>query len=815
MTTGKAIFKNSMMGLVTQILQILLQFITRAVFVRFIGIEVLGISATCAAILNTLSLTELGFQSAIVFDLYKPLRYGDKEQINDIINIFKTVYRFIGIFIGIAALVCMPFIGKMMKGVDMTPFVYAIFLMHVTDTVCSYLLAYKRALLYADQREYISKSIDAAFSIVMSIIKLIVLVVTRQYLIYLAFQIAQTIISNVFVHVICHRYYPYLHKAPINRDEFVHIWGNVKNIFLGKLAGYVYGSTDNLVISAMVGTISVGIMSNYTTIIQSIKGLCASVLTPLAPIIGNMLAQTDRGDDKERSFLLFSHVRYIIASIMIIPTVLLIDEVVKVWVGAGFLLEKTVVILLVSDFYIDIVHSSCCDYIMGAGLFREERNIELIGAVLNLSTSIAFTFLLGLKGVLIGTFISQVFFWISRSIVVYRHCFKMKSDAIIRYWLKNIYMILIVVADIILARTIYSLITSELFIVRFLVGGVLCELIFTASYFIFLRPLWEQRTLIKTLAEIIKRTLNKLSTKINPKKREIRICNKNKSLQPIYIIRRYQKPEDMSGFFSNYFFVLGHIIRANKMGLKCAVDMENYRTCYSEEHAVNGTNNAWEYYFEQPCGITLQEAYESKNYILSSDSYQYGVVPNYAIEGGVFPDKNMVESLLPYIKENMIIKPHITQKAKEIMESWNGLRILGVHVRGTDMKNFQGHPEPPSLDKYMDAVEKCFDGGKYDKIFLCTDEAPVITAFEEKYGARLIKSDAFRSTDGNAVHTSNKVGIRENHHYQLGIEVLIDAMLLSSCTSIVCGHSNVPYAAIVMNGNRYEQINLLDNYIKE
>lgn len=810
MNAGKAIIKNSTMGLITQVLQIVLQFVTRAVFVRFIGIEVLGISSTCASILNTLSLTELGFQTAIVYDLYKPLRYCNEEQINDIINIFKLVYKCVGLFIGAASVICAPFIGSIMKGIEVTPFVYAIFFMHVADTVCSYFLAYKRALLYADQKEYISRSIDAVLNIIMSILKLAVLVITRNYLLYLIFQIAQTLISNGLVHAVCHKYYPYLHKSKVNMEELRHIWGNVKNIFLGKLAGYVYGSTDNLVISVMVGTVSVGVMSNYTTIIQSIKGLCTSVLMPLAPIIGNMLASTDDGEDKERSFLMFSHARYIIASIVIVPIVLLIDEVVTAWVGPGYILERAVVLLLVADFYIDIVHSSCCDYITGAGLFKEERNVELAGAVINLVSSIALTYTLGITGVLFGTFISQIFFWVSRSIIVYRYCFKLNISKLVRYWIKNIYMIIMVALEIVAAKSIYSHITLNLFITRFIVGGILCEIIVLAAYILFMSILWEQKKVIKTVLSIISGMLGKIIKKINPdpKRDEIRV---GKGENPVYIIRRYQEPRDMSGFFSNYFYVMGHIINAKERGLKCVIDMKNYRTCYSEDTMIDGTANAWEYYFEQPCGITLEDAYASGNYILSSDMYQFGKVPNYAVDGGVFPDKVMVENLMPVIQENMKIKQNIVDDADKVSSDWTGSSVLGVHVRGTDMKHFPGHPVPPSVEEYMEEVDRCLAATHYDKIFLCTDEEPAIKAFENKYGDMVVKSDAFRSTDGSALHTTRGNAGRENHRYRLGLEVLTDAILLSRCTALVCGHSNVPYAAIVMNKNQYNALVVLDN----
>ena len=70
MNRGTIAIRNSTVSLLTQILTIVLQFATRSVFIRYLGVELLGLSSTFASLLSTLSLAELGFQSAVVFNLY-------------------------------------------------------------------------------------------------------------------------------------------------------------------------------------------------------------------------------------------------------------------------------------------------------------------------------------------------------------------------------------------------------------------------------------------------------------------------------------------------------------------------------------------------------------------------------------------------------------------------------------------------------------------------------------------------------------------------------------------------------------------------
>lgn len=65
--------KSSIIGLMSQSASLILQIISRKVFIQFIGEEILGLNGTFASVLSTLSLAELGFQNAVSFHLYKPV----------------------------------------------------------------------------------------------------------------------------------------------------------------------------------------------------------------------------------------------------------------------------------------------------------------------------------------------------------------------------------------------------------------------------------------------------------------------------------------------------------------------------------------------------------------------------------------------------------------------------------------------------------------------------------------------------------------------------------------------------------------------
>lgn len=292
----------------------------------------------------------------------------------------------------------------------------------------------------------------------------------------------------------------------------------------------------------------------------------------------------------------------------------------------------------------------------------------------------------------------------------------------------------------------------------------------------------------------------------NYKEKERKKINK-KGINPelkIYIIKRKHK----SGFFSNFFFVLGHIIKAEKEGYKIAVDMENYPTLYNEEKKIKNTMNAWEYYFKQPEDIDLKEAYRYKNITISSDKYLFEYVPHYMNDSKNIPDKQMVNQLSSYLDKYIKIDEYIIEEVNNIRNKW-WRNILGVHIRGTDMNSAPGHPVPADLNTYFECIDECISQNKIHSIFICTDEVEILNKLKDRYGDLIISTEAQRSSDGRAVHTNENVD-RENHKYNMGKEVLIDALLLSKCQHIICGHSNVAYAAILFNKNKYESCIIIE-----
>lgn len=493
------ILKNGAAGLLARMTFIIVQYLIQVATLWYIGVEVVGIRASITSVLSTLSLTELGFQSAVTFYLYEPLNIQDYKKINSIMEILKWIYRFIGCFLIMLSLIILPFLKYILKGVDINGAVVGYFLLLSLNSAFTYFIGYKRVLLFADRREYISKSVDCLFSITAGIISLITIMVFRNYMLVLIFEMMETIGSNIVIQRLCKRRYPFLDKVRFDKSLFHFIVKDVNNIFFGKLAAYVYGSTDNLIISFFKGAVYVGYLSNYKMFFSALTSVINSLFVAMTPIIGNMLINSDHKNKKEVDFRCYSYIRYFIASLVVIPLVLSGNDLIALFFGRRFVLSQWIVILLAADLYIAVVYAPCCEYLYANGEFRTDRNIAIAGALINIGVSVICLHCWGMAGVLLGTLVSQIFFWMSRGGIVYFNVFKMDMKAFRKYGLKNLLWLSVMAVTVVLAGHIKKGFVADNLLISIVITFGICEILNILVQIVLLHFTEEQIQLIKTV----------------------------------------------------------------------------------------------------------------------------------------------------------------------------------------------------------------------------------------------------------------------------------------------------------------------------
>ena len=93
-----------------QVITLLINFINRTIFIKVLGVEYLGINGLFTNILTLLSFTELGLGSAITFHLYKPLAEKKEEELKQLMKLYSSVYKGIGIIVLLIGVILIPFL---------------------------------------------------------------------------------------------------------------------------------------------------------------------------------------------------------------------------------------------------------------------------------------------------------------------------------------------------------------------------------------------------------------------------------------------------------------------------------------------------------------------------------------------------------------------------------------------------------------------------------------------------------------------------------------------------------------------------------
>ncbi len=259
-----------------------------------------------------------------------------------------------------------------------------------------------------------------------------------------------------------------------------------------------------------------------------------------------------------------------------------------------------------------------------------------------------------------------------------------------------------------------------------------------------------------------------------------------------------------AGFFSNVFHVLGHLMLAEKLGITPVVDMKHFPTVYNEREPINDTFNAWEYYFTQPAGFSLDDVYRSRHVAFCDGKSHWHVYYDNAL--AISLAQRFLRVLAP-------IREEVEGFYKEF---FLGKTVLGVHFRGQEMKVAPDHPACPTVEQMLTRTRILLAAYPIDAIFLVTEEQAYLDAYRAAFGDMVLHTAAFRTYDVNAYRI--RPYPRPLHMYDLGLDVLKDTLLLARTDYLLAGGndglaigSNVSRMAQVWNAGAYRHIELIWN----
>lgn len=418
---------NTTAAVACRIAAILMGFLTRVVFTHTLSESYVGINGLFTDILNVLALSELGVGTAITYALYLPIAKGDIEKQKSLMQMYRVFYRIVALFVLCAGLLVVPFMDVLIKNQPEVDHITLIYLMYLANSVLSYLLIYKRTLIDAHQMLYIGILYQTLFLILQDVLQMILLIKTKNFILFLSVYIACTLGTNLCISFKANRLYPFLKDRqiqPLSPKERNGIFQNIRAMLMHKIGQVVVNNTDNLLLSSMIGIVSVGKYSNYYLLIGSVRQVLDQVFLGINASVGNLGTTDDHRRMKqifETSFFIGQWL-YGLAAICLHE---LVSPFVAVSFGEKYVFDPSVVLILCINFYVTGMRKAVLIFRDSLGLFWYDRHKSIFEAVINLVASIVLAQTFGTAGVFLGTFISTMTtsFWVE-PYVLYKHGLK-------------------------------------------------------------------------------------------------------------------------------------------------------------------------------------------------------------------------------------------------------------------------------------------------------------------------------------------------------------------------------------------------------
>ena len=504
----KNTLKNMGTGMIVQIVNKVMAFVVRTVFINILNVEYLGVNGLFTNILTILSFTELGIGTAIIFNMYKPVAEENVQKIKGLMKLYKKAYNIIGITVFVLGLLVIPFMDLIInEAPNIQENIIGIYILFLINTASSYFFTYKKSIISAYQQESVINKFDSIFYFIKSIFEIIFLVTTRNYIVYLIVGIVMTILQNMLISRKADKMFPYLKETDeekLSRDEVKGIFKNVKSLVIYKFGSVIMNGTDNILISSMIDVKTVGLCSNYMLVINAVKNVLVTTLNGITASIGNLNAGTENSK-KEEIYYQLIFINFWIYLFCAVAFMILLNPFIDIWLGDAYILDISVPIALSVSFFIEGLRMPSYTYRITMGLFEKGKATPYIGAIANIIFSIIFVKWFGVAGIFWGTCAAQLvsYVWID-PYLIYKYRFKESfSKFIMKYAKYFIIFIIISVITYLLTRF-----TFDGKIITLILKSLVVLIIPNLLVFLLFRKSEEYLCLNQRIANLLKEKMN-------------------------------------------------------------------------------------------------------------------------------------------------------------------------------------------------------------------------------------------------------------------------------------------------------------------
>lgn len=427
---------NAKVNLVFYFLSLFFAFYSRKIFLDCLGAEFIGLTGTLGNILGYLNLAELGVGAAISFHLFKPLQQHNQQQICEILSVFGYLYKRIGQVILLGGVVISLFFPLIFDKAELSlSIIYFAFFSFLGSSLIGYFINYRQILLTADQKNYLVSIYFQSANLVKIALQILLAYYYKNLYVWVFVEFLFGMIGCAILNWKINKEYPWLKTSKANGKlllkQYPDIIRNTKQVFIHKIKDFLLTKSDELFIYAFVSLKMVAYYGNYMIIISKISLFFSSFFDGIYAGVGNLVAEHNKTNTM-KVFWEMMALRHFIAGFMAFTLYFLLEPFIANWLGKEYILNHTILILLLTYQYISGSRGAVDMFNHAHGLYGDTWAawVELL---LNVGTTIIFGLKYGIIGILLGKIIS-----VSIIIVFWKPYYLFKSGFELpytKYWL--------------------------------------------------------------------------------------------------------------------------------------------------------------------------------------------------------------------------------------------------------------------------------------------------------------------------------------------------------------------------------------------
>lgn len=495
--------RNMVFGAVNRIVAIICPFITRTTVQYILGEQYLGLNSLFSSILSVLSLTDLGFGTAIVYSMYQPVAENNTELVNSLLYFYKRTYAKIGLAVLGLGICLLPFLQNLITGsypsdIDLR----ILYLIYLCNTVMSYFMfAYLSSLIVVYQRDDINSRTNMVTTLLFAGTQILLLVLFKNYLLFSLTMPVFTVANNLRIAYVVKKMFPQYHcEGNISKEMLNEMKRQVKGTFISKICSTTRNSFDSICASAFLGLSLTAIYNNYYYLISSVTGFMGIFITSLTGGIGNHVATRGKNENfeelKEIDFIYMW-----VSGWSTICILCLSQPFMQLWMGKRMMLDNGIVILMCIYFYLLKTGDMRSIYSNVNGLWWQHRWRSIVEAAANVFLNIFLARYFGIYGIVVATILTISFIQlIWGSCIVFQYYFGIEKIKI--YFLYHIFYAVVTIFLSVLTYFVCSKVPYNGTFAGLMLRAIVCLIFPNIFYFV----LYFRLPYLKKIKTLLKRT---------------------------------------------------------------------------------------------------------------------------------------------------------------------------------------------------------------------------------------------------------------------------------------------------------------------